>query len=103
LPEVYEAIGNVKPSPMWVKGQTYTTQQDLNIRQEPSADSDTVPYNDLTEDAKKHAFIGPSGNTILKRGTRVTVKDIKKVGASTWLRIPSGWVCGCNSKNTYVL
>lgn len=84
----------------WVVGQTYTTQQDLNIRKEPNGEP--VPYYDLTEDAKKHAFVGTNGYSILKRGTRVTVKEIKSTGTSTWLRIPSGWICGKNSKNIYV-
>lgn len=85
---------------MWQVGQTYTTQQDLNVRKEPNGDA--VPYYELTEDAKKHAFISASGSTVLKRGTRVTVKDIKSTGTATWLKIPSGWICGKNSKNIYV-
>lgn len=81
--------------------KTYTTQQDLNIRKSPNGD--IVPYYELTENAKKHSFVSTSGNTVLKRGTRVTVKEIQSTGASTWLRIPSGWICGKNSKNIFVL
>ena len=84
----------------WVVGRTYTTQQDLNVRIEPNGD--ILPYDDLTEDAKKHSFIGTNGTAILKRGTRVTVKEIKSTGSCTWLRIPSGWICGKNAKYTYV-
>ena len=86
---------------MWQVGKTYTTQQDLNIRTEPNGD--TVPFNQLTADGQKHAFISPSGSSVLKRGTRVTVKAIKSTGTSTWLQIPSGWICGKNSKNIYVI
>jgi hypothetical protein len=85
----------------WQVGKTYTTQQDLNIRQEPNGD--TVPFNQLTADGQKHAFISPSGSSVLRRGTRVTVKAIKSTGTSTWLQIPSGWICGKNSKNIYVI
>ena len=88
------------PSSQWQIGQTYTTQQDLNVRQDPNGSK--IPYELLTEDAKKHAFIGTSGEGILKRGTRVTVKDIQTVGSCVWLLIPSGWICGKNSKNTFV-
>ena len=88
------------PMGQWVVGQTYTTQQDLNVRKEPNGEF--VPFEDLTEDGKKHAFIGTSGNAVLKRGTRVTVKDIFTTGTTTWLKIPSGWICGKNSKNIYV-
>ena len=85
----------------YVIGNTYTTQQDLNVRREPSGDK--VPYEELTDNAKEHAFIGTSGEGILKRGTKVTIKEIQSTGSCTWLRIPSGWICAKNSKYTYVL
>ena len=102
LKEVYAALQQEPVQPaQWTVGQTYTTQQDLNVRKEPNGEP--VPYDELTDDAKKHAFINTSGNAVLKRGTRVTVKEIKSTGSCTWLRIPSGWICGKNSKNIYVL
>ena len=85
----------------WEIGKTYTTQQDLNVRNEP--DGEKLSYDALTKDGQAHAFISPEGTAILKRGTRVTVKDIKVVGSTTWLLIPSGWICGKNSKNIYVM
>lgn len=102
LKEVYVALAQTAPNdPQWQIGQTYTTQQDLNIRKEPNGD--IVPYYELTEDAKKHSFVSTSGNTVLKRGTRVTVKDIQNTESCTWLKIPSGWICGKNSKNIFVI
>ena len=86
---------------MWQVGQTYTTQQDLNIRQEPNGD--TVPFSQLTADGQKHAFISPSGSSVLRRGTRVTVKAIQSSGSATWVQIPSGWICAKNSKNIFLL
>lgn len=100
LQEVYAAISQAVPAE-WVVGQTYTTQQDLNVRTSPNGDM--LPFADLTEDGKRHAIIGPSGNAVLKRDTKVTVKEIEKRGSCTWLKIPSGWICGKNSKYTYVL
>ena len=88
------------PSSQWIIGQTYTTQQDLNVREDPNGCK--VRYEDLTDNAKENAFIGTSGEGILKRGTRVTIKDIQTVGSCVWLQIPSGWICGKNSKYTYV-
>lgn len=85
----------------WQVGRVYTTQQDLNVRCEPGGDK--KPYEALSPNAKEHAFIGTSGEGILKRGTRVTVTDIKVIGQTTWLQIPSGWICGKNSKNIFVL
>lgn len=101
LQEVYSALANIPKSEQWQVGQTYTTQQDLNIRQEPNGD--TVPYNQLTTDGKKHAFISPSGSSVLRRGTRVTVKAIQSTGSATWVQIPSGWICAKNSKNIFLL
>lgn len=86
---------------MWQVGQTYTTQQDLNIRTEPNGD--TVPFYQLTADGQKHAFISPSGSSVLRRGTRVTVKAIQSTGSATWVQIPSGWICAKNSKNIFLL
>jgi hypothetical protein len=86
---------------MWQVGQTYTTQQDLNIRTEPNGD--IVPFNQLTADGQKHAFISPSGSSVLRRGTSVTVKAIQSTGSATWVQIPSGWICAKNSKNIFLL
>ena len=101
--KVYDTQGYI-PVPTgvsWEVGKTYTTQQDLNIRRTPNGD--LVPMNELTEDAKKHAIVNVTGTAILKRGTRVTVKAIEQKGSCTWLKIPSGWICGSNSKAIYVI
>ena len=89
------------PTTLWQIGQTYTTQQDLNIRYTPNGD--LVPFEKLTKDGQAHAMIGPKGNGVLKRGSRVTVKDIVTVGTCVWLNIPSGWICGKNSQYIYVI
>lgn len=88
------------PTAVWQIGQTYTTQQDLNVRRVPNGDQ--LTFKELTKDAQAHAFVGPNGGAVLKRGTKVTVKDIMTVGTCVWLKIPSGWICGKNSKYTYV-
>ena len=93
--------GIIPDAPLWMIGGTYITQQDLNVRSEPNGP--LVTFDEMTENGKEHSFIGPSGNAILKRGTRVTVKDIMTVGSCVWLQIPSGWICGKNSKNIYVI
>ena len=99
LQEVYAALAT--QTAQWQIGHTYTTQQDLNVRREPNGDP--VPYYELTKDGQAHAFVGPSGGAVLKRDTRVTIKDIMTVGSCVWLKIPSGWICGKNSKYTYVI
>lgn len=96
-----QAYDNMSFTPIWQVGQTYTTQQDLNVRREPNGTP--VVFADLTPNAQLHAFVGPTGGAILKRGTRVTIKDIMTVGTCVWLKVPSGWICGKNSKNIYVI
>ena len=100
LKEVYTILGS-DPKPLtWVINNTYTTLQDLNIRKEP--DGDLLLPNEITQNAREHSFMSTNGNAVLKRGTKVTVKEICERGNTTWLRIPSGWICGKNSKNIYV-
>ena len=87
--------------PQWEVGRTYITTQDLNVRKEPNGAP--LPFDDLTDNAKKHSKANSSGNAVLLKGTQVTVKEIRMTQTCTWLRIPSGWICGKNSKNTYVI
>lgn len=84
----------------WKIGETYSTHQDLYIRESPNGEKKN--WDDVTEDAKKHGMSDEFGKAILNRGTRVTVKDIKETKSAIWLQIPSGWICGKNSKITYV-
>lgn len=52
-------------------------------------------YAQLTRDGMKHAY----SDGCLKKGTSVTVKEIKNDEAgATWIRIPSGWICAITSK-----
>lgn len=85
----FEAIGNTKPD--YILGKTYTTVVNLYIRKEPKGDNLTL--NDITENAKKNAFEDETG-VVLKKNTRVTVRDYKEVDGAIWLKIPSGWICG---------
>lgn len=99
LAEVYRALAN--STSIWCVGLTYTTQQDLNIRKEPNGAF--AEKHELTENALANAFMTTAGHIALKRGTRVTVKEVRPMGDMVWLRIPSGWICGKNSRSLYVL
>ena len=87
--------------PQWEVGRTYVTTSDLNVRREPNGTY--LPFDELNDNAKKHAKETSAGNAVLLAGTEVTVKEIRMTKTCTWLRIPSGWICGKNSKNTYVI
>lgn len=84
----------------WEIGKVYTTNANLNIRTAPNGSRKL--YNQITANAKQHAY-NDGGFAVLKSGTRVTIKEIIKLETSTWLRIPSGWICGNNAKTKYVI
>ena len=86
-------------SPSYEIGRTYTTMVDhLHVRY--SVWGQIKNYSQLTRDGMKHAY----SDGCLKKGTSVTVKEIKKdeTGA-TWVRIPSGWICAITSKGDIYL
>ena len=81
-------------NPSYEIGRTYTTIVDhLHVRY--SVWGQIKEYAQLTRDGMKHAY----SDGCLKKGTIVTVKEIKKdeTGA-VWVRIPSGWVCAITAK-----
>lgn len=80
-------------------GHIYTTVVDhLHVRY--SIWGQIKKYAQLTRDGMKHAY----SDGCLKKGTTVTVKEIKKdeTGA-TWVRIPSGWICAITAKGDIYL
>lgn len=86
-------------SPSYEIGRTYTTMVDhLHVRY--SVGGQIKEYAQLTSDGRKHAY----SDGCLKKGTTVTVKDIKKDDAgATWVRIPSGWICAITAKGEVYL
>lgn len=80
-------------------GKTYTTRVDhLHVRF--SVWGEIKEYAQLTRDGMKHAY----SDGCLKKGTTVTVKDVKRDDAgATWVKIPSGWICAITSKGEVYL
>lgn len=80
-------------------GKTYTTRVDhLHVRY--SVWGQIKEYAQLTADGMKHAY----SDGCLKKGTIVTVKDVKKDDAGeTWVKIPSGWICAITAKGDIYL
>lgn len=80
-------------------GKTYTTKVDhLHVRF--SVWGQIKEYAQLTTDGMKHAY----SDGCLKKGTTVTVKDVKKDEAgATWVKIPSGWICAITSRGEIYL
>lgn len=84
--------------PSYKVGGTYTLQDNMNVRIGHTTSAARVSYSKLTADAKKHST--PDGK--LKKGTKVTVKDVYKSGTSCWVKTPSGWICGYSSNKIYI-
>lgn len=78
-------------------GNTYTVQVNhLHIRWTPGG---AIKHKgSLTVDGMKNAF--PDG--CLKKGTRVTCKDVFEEDDCIWIKIPSGWCCAVDGKDIYI-
>ena len=83
-----------KVGPYYEIGHIYTTMVDhLHVRY--TVWGQIKEYAQLTRDGMKHAY----SDGCLKKGTAVTVKDVKKDDAgATWIKIPSGWICAITAK-----
>ena len=95
----FEALTNTPPN--YILGQTYTLLSNMYIRKEPKGDY--LHIGDITDNAKKNSFEDENG-VVLKKNTRVTVKSVEIKDGATWLKIPSGWICGVGaSGKVYVV
>lgn len=78
-------------------GSTYTVQVNhLHVRW--SAGGNIKSRNELTVDGMKNAF----ADGCLKKGTRVTCKDVIIKDNCIWIKIPSGWCCAVKGKDIYI-
>lgn len=89
------------PSYDYVIGKTYTLDANMYVRDNP--DGTKVKYDALTQNAKEHAYFDEYGCSILRKGTRVTCKAVKRLDTSIWLQIPSGWVCAKSKDKVYII
>ena len=78
-------------------GSTYTVQVN-HLRVRWSAGGDIKSRSELTFDGMKNAF----ADGCLKKGTRVTCKDVIVKDKCIWIKIPSGWCCAVNGKDIYI-
>lgn len=80
--------------PTYKIGQVYKTNVDLYIRCEPRGEKKS--FSELSANAKVNGFSDSEGKGILKKGSKVTCKEIKAIDGQTWIKIPSGWICAIN-------
>lgn len=81
-------------------GRTYTLQTDLKIRTGAGTNYAQMKRSQLTADAQQNSL--NETMAVLKKGTKVTVQEIKWIGEDAWLKIPSGWIAGYYDSNLYV-
>ena len=85
--------------PSYRTGTVYTLLADhLRVRTGPGTGYATKSRKKLTANAKTNAY----ANGTLKKGTRVTCKDVRKVGSDIWIKIPSGWIAAYYGGKKYV-
>ena len=85
--------------PSYRAGTVYTLLADhLRVRTGPGTGYATKSGKQLTVNAREHAY----SNGTLKKGARVTCKDVRKVGSDIWIKIPSGWIAAYYGGKKYV-
>ena len=85
--------------PSYRTGTVYTLLADhLRVRTGPGTGYATKSRKQLTVNAREQAY----SNGTLKKGTRVTCKDVRKVGSDIWIKIPSGWIDAYYGGKKYV-
>ena len=84
----------------YIKGKIYTLQCNLNVRYGAGTNYKNKKYSELSKDGRKHAL--NQANAVLKRGTKVTCKNIIQKTNETWLEIPSGYVCAKYNGKVYI-
>lgn len=74
-------------------GTVYITKID-KLRVRDAVWGNVKNYAQLSNDAQKHAY----STGTLKKGTSVTCKSLTcTTDGSTWMQIPSGWICAISS------
>lgn len=80
-------------------GSTYTLQAEMKVREGSGTEYLAKRHSELTEDGRKH---DADGDGALDKGTRVTCREVKRVGSDTWMRTPSGWIAAIYNGKVYV-
>lgn len=84
----------------YVEGKTYILSTGLYIREEPYGEKKKIGF--ITDSAIRHCHFDNYGYAILDKGTKVTCKGVRKLDDSTWMQIPSGWICAREKEEIYI-
>lgn len=80
-------------------GGSYILQFDMKVRAGAGFHCPQKKYENLTATDKKNAY--KQMFAVLRRGTRVTPIKVMVIGNTTWLQIPSGFVCAKSGSTIY--
>ncbi len=80
----------VNSLPKYSVGKNYTLLANVNVRVSPGTSSRLKLRTELTADGQAHALNQLSA--CLRKGTSVTVKELRTLGSDIWAKIPSGWI-----------
>ena len=90
---------NIVVTPTINIGQVLTLTANVKVRTGAGTNYKQKKRSELTEGGKKNAKAGIYA--VLKKGTRVTVQEIKTVNNDVWVKIPSGWIAVDYNGNVY--
>ena len=99
---IYNPLNFEQKVSKYIIGKTYKTNVILRVRHGIGIDKRIKKFEELTENAKAHAYNSGVNEGCLKEGTKVTVLEAVNNGNDIWLRIPSGWVAGYYNGKMYV-
>lgn len=93
--------GAITASKTYEIGKTYKiVASGLYIREAPHGNK--LKYETITIDARKHSRFDNLGYSILEKGTKVTCKGVVHTDNSTWIKIPSGFICAVQEGDVYI-
>ena len=92
--------GTIINAPTVTKGKTYKLTAKCKVYKNFGTDSGAKKVSQLTADGRKNAYKkGANDTAILKKRTKVTVKNVKRLSSGNlWIEIPSGFILIWNAK-----
>lgn len=101
-PAIGKVVASTSNDSKYKVGANYTTQVILKVRTGAGTGNAQKSYNQLTSNAKQHAYSSGVNAGCLKVGTTVTCQEVKNIGNDIWIKIPSGWVAAYYGGKTYI-
>lgn len=85
---------------MYKVGKTYLLNRAIKVRTNPSLTSPQKYYKDLVGKDKDNAY--KQLFAVLKPNTKIIAMKVVRVDDQVWIKIPSGYICAQNGKETYI-